>query len=69
MNLWIYHIKRKKAPDIPYNIIAISRHTPQLNHWQVMLLFCLNYSHVLPVKHRYVQRIVQATSPQSMMLL
>jgi len=31
---------------------------PQLNHWQVMLSFCFNYSHVLPVNHRYIQRIV-----------
>jgi len=39
---------------------------PQFNHWQVTLLFLFNYSHVLPVNHRYVQRIVRATSPQSM---
>ena len=35
---------------------------------EVTLLFRFNYSHVLPVNHdhRYVQRMVQATSPQSM---
>ena len=39
---------------------------PQLNHWQVTLSFCFNYSHVLSVNHHYIQRIVQATSPLSM---
>jgi len=61
-----YPIKRKKVPGIPYNIIATSWHMPWLNHWQVMLSFCFIYSHVLPVNHRYIQRIVRATNPQSM---
>ena len=43
-----------------------SRHAPWLNHWQVTLTFCFNYSHVLPVNHCYIQRIVWATNPQSM---
>ena len=42
MNLFGYHIKRKKAPGIPYNIIAASQRAPQPNHWQVMLPFCFN---------------------------
>ena len=49
-------IKRKKAPGIPYNIIAKSQHAPQRNCWQVSLPFCFNYSHVLPVTHCYIQR-------------
>ena len=36
----------KKAPGIPYNIIAASRRTPRLNHWKVTLPFCFSYSHV-----------------------
>jgi len=56
----------KKAPGIPYNIIATSQCAPRLNHWQVMLPFRFKYSYALPVNHRYIQRIVRATSPQSM---
>jgi len=63
MSLWIPSIKRKKVPDTPYNIIAMLRCAPRLNRWQV---FCFNYSHVLPVNHHYLQRIVRTTSPQSM---
>jgi len=61
-----YCIKRKKMPGILYNINAVSRRAPQLNHWQVTLLFRFNYSHVLPVNHCHIQRIVRVTSPQSM---
>jgi len=66
MNLWIPHIKWKKAPGMPNNISAVSRHVRQLNRWQVTLLFCFNYSHVLPINHRYIQKIVRATILQSM---
>ena len=67
MNLWIVHQKKEdsKHTSIPCKIIATSWWVPRLNHWQVTLPFRFNYSRVLPVNHRYVQRI-RTTNPQSM---
>jgi len=67
MNLQILCIKRKKAPGITNTIIATSRHVPRLNRWQVTLLFYFNYSHALPINHRYIQNTVwKKTGPQNM---
>ena len=41
-------------------------HTTLLSYHKAHLPFRFDYSHVLPVNHHYVQRIVPATSPQSM---
>jgi len=69
MNLWIPRIKRKKAPNILNIIVAIElsmlpRHDVHLD--LIADEFCFHYSDVLPVNHRYIQRIVRATSPRSM---
>ena len=58
-----FSIKRKKVPA--YHTTLLPHHA-QLNHWQIMLSFLFNNSHLHPVNHRYAQRIVRATGPQSM---
>jgi len=65
MNLWIPHQKKEGARHTMQPYCRVLRHVPCLNHWQITLLFHFNYSHVLSVKHHYVQRIVRATCPQS----
>ena len=46
-------------------------HTTLLPHHNVSpdlitdIPFCFNYGPVLPINHHYVQKIVEATSPQS----
>ena len=58
ISLWIPHQKKE---DTKHTIrhITMSQSALQLDYWQVTLLFRFN-------NHCYVQRIVRATSPQSM---
>jgi len=65
VNLWILHQKKQGARHTLQHYYRIMTRT-STNHWQVTLPFCFNCSHILPVNHHYVQRIVQATGPQSM---
>jgi len=67
MNLWwIPHQKKEGARHTIQHYYCIMTCPPRHNHRQAMLPFRFNYSHVLPINLRYVQKIVRATSPQSM---
>ena len=65
MSLWIPHQKKEGARHAIQHYCRVMTCSPT-NHWQVTLPFCFNYSHVFPINHCYVQRIVRVTSPQSM---